>query len=96
VREIAPEVATGLLSFDLSLPDAVIGVATGGGHAALNPWDHFVTADLVAQAHDAGLEVNVWTVDDPARWDELVAFGVDGIITNVPDLLRAHLDLRPG
>ncbi len=94
VRTLEPDLATGLLSFDVSDPAAVIAAAAAGGHVALNPWDHFVTADLVAQAHDSGLEVNVWTVDDPLRWDQLVGFGVDGIITNVPDLLRAHLGGR--
>ena len=33
-----------------------------------------------------------WTVDDPDRMRALIALGVDGIITNVPDVLRAILD----
>ncbi|WP_334142665.1 glycerophosphodiester phosphodiesterase [Rhabdothermincola sp.] len=92
VRELAPELPTGLLAFDLSSPEQVVATAAAGGHQALNPWDHFVTAELVAQTHAAGLAVNVWTVDDPERLAELVAFGVDGIITNVPDRLRAILE----
>ena len=38
------------------------------------------------RCHAAGLAVNVWTVDDPDRMVELVALGVDGIVTNVPDV----------
>lgn len=41
---------------------------------------------LIAAAHRHGVEVHVWTVNDPARMRELVALGVDGIITDRTDL----------
>lgn len=41
---------------------------------------------LIEAAHHAGVEVHVWTVNDPARMKELVALGVDGIITDRADL----------
>ena len=41
---------------------------------------------LIDAAHDAGVEVHVWTVNDPARMDRLLALGVDGIITDRADL----------
>ena len=43
--------------------------------ARCNPWDPFVDAALVAAAHDAGLAVNAWTVDDPDRIAELAGLG---------------------
>jgi glycerophosphoryl diester phosphodiesterase len=95
VRAIGSGVATAQLTFEL--PDATRAIewAVAAGHAALHPWDATVTADLVARTHAAGLAVNVWTVDDPARMTELAGFGVDGIVTNVPDVAaralgRAH------
>jgi glycerophosphoryl diester phosphodiesterase len=45
----------------------------------------------VSRAHDAGLKVYVWTVDDAARARELVKVGVDGITTNAPLRLRRLL-----
>jgi glycerophosphoryl diester phosphodiesterase len=42
----------------------------------------------------AGYRVNVWTVDDLPTMRELIALGADGIITNMPDVLRAVVDQR--
>lgn len=50
--------------------------------------------DLVARAHDAGVRVIVWTVDEPATMHRLLDHGVDGIITDRPDLLRDVLIAR--
>ena len=48
----------------------------------------FADADLVAAAHDHGLRVVPYVVDDPATMRHLVDLGADGLITNRPDLLR--------
>ncbi len=42
---------------------------------------------LVPRVRRAGYQVNVWTVDDPAMMRRLIGLSVDGIITNVPDVL---------
>jgi glycerophosphoryl diester phosphodiesterase len=50
--------------------------------------------DLVARAHDAGIKVIVWTVNEPASMHRLLDCGVDGVITDRPDLLREVLISR--
>ena len=68
-----------------------VEVAAERGHVAINPWDPFVDDAFMALARDAGLAVNVWTVNDPDRMRELVDLGVDAIITDVPDVLAGVL-----
>ncbi|MEK0157055.1 glycerophosphodiester phosphodiesterase [Arthrobacter oryzae] len=49
----------------------------------------YVTADMVQRAHAEGMQVIPWTVDDKPTMRSLIAAGVDGIITDYPDRLRA-------
>jgi glycerophosphoryl diester phosphodiesterase len=47
---------------------------------------------LVPRVQRAGFTVNVWTVNDVAIMQKLLRIGVDGIITDVPDVLRRVID----
>ena len=49
----------------------------------------YTTPQMVAEAHRAGMTVIPWTIDDPATMSSLIDAGVDGIITDYPDRLRA-------
>lgn len=46
---------------------------------------------LVEAAHGLGLQVHVWTVNQPTEMSELLELGIDGIITDRPDLLKEVL-----
>jgi glycerophosphoryl diester phosphodiesterase len=92
VHDREPALATAQLTFALDDPVAMVRDVARAGHRALHPFDLTVDAALVALAHRAGLAVNVWTVDDESRMRALVAMGVDGICTNVPDVARGVVD----
>jgi glycerophosphoryl diester phosphodiesterase len=50
----------------------------------ISPHYSTVTAARVRNAHDAGIRVNAWTVNQPKDWDRLAALEIDTIITDDP------------
>ena len=58
------------------------------GGAIWSPYVRDVTPELIAESHALGLKVVVWTVNQPADMAHLIEIGVDGIISDRPDLLR--------
>jgi glycerophosphoryl diester phosphodiesterase len=60
-------------------------------------WSSFhgdLDAAQVKEAQSLGLTVLAWTVNDPARIAQVMDLGVDGIVTDRPDLLRAEMQRR--
>ena len=55
-----------------------------------------VSRSFIRHAHAHGLKVQVWTVDDAAEMERLLAWGVDGLISNRPDLAVAVRDAVVG
>jgi len=51
-----------------------------------------VTRRFVRKAHDRGLRVDVWTIDDEPAMRRLLSFGVDGIMTDRPNVLTGVLN----
>jgi glycerophosphoryl diester phosphodiesterase len=57
------------------------------GARQLAPRGDLVTPALVKDAHEAGLQVVTWTINDSDQMRRLIAAGVDGIMTDYPDRL---------
>lgn len=53
-----------------------------------------VDARFITHTHRLGMQVHVWTIDDPAVMHDLLDLGVDGIMTDRIDVLRAVLTER--
>lgn len=92
VKARAPGIRTAVLTASLAetprhAVDA-IDRAAKDGHDLAGPdlWAPDLGPDTVARAHDAGLELIVWTVNDPDDVRRLADDGVDGIISDRPDI----------
>ncbi|HEY7451467.1 MAG TPA: glycerophosphodiester phosphodiesterase [Candidatus Limnocylindria bacterium] len=98
VRELAPDIPTGLLlvpgdSFERGLKWVV-----EHGHAAVLPYDTDLgddPTDNVALATSWNARVGSYVVNDPERMQQLAAAGLWGFVTDVPDVARATLGPRP-
>jgi glycerophosphoryl diester phosphodiesterase len=95
VRELDASLATGFLTLVGMDPVDAVEVAHAHGHGAVHPDVRALVGDAaaatVARAHELGMTVNVWTVNDEGEMRRLAAAGVDAVITDVPDVARRVL-----
>ena len=92
-RSLAPQIRTAWLCSQV--PVDVVDVLVRKGHSALHPWVEELTQPTLVACHAAGLQVNTWTCNDPARIKELVAWGIDGICTDTPDVALTLVGVEP-
>jgi glycerophosphoryl diester phosphodiesterase len=81
---LAPVIRGGLRTIGASLPGRIAAVLERARATALTLHHSVVSADAIDRAHELGVPVYVWTVDDPTLAERLVRWGADGIITNDP------------
>lgn len=84
VKELEPRAITGLISlFSLD--------TVGNGRESLvkivAPFHYFITRRMVERVHESGMLLFTWTVDSRERAERLREMGVDGIVTNRPDIV---------
>jgi glycerophosphoryl diester phosphodiesterase len=95
-RELAPDVPTGFLTITAIDPGAALVYARDHGHDYVLPNVMALLAageEFVRQAHDSGLRVGTWTVDDPQEAERLFSWGVDAVATNDPvSILRVRAE----
>jgi glycerophosphoryl diester phosphodiesterase len=94
VQRLAPDLRAGYFA------TVEVGNLTALDVYAIGVNDRLVRPKLVRAAHDKGVLLFAWTVDDPFRMAELAEYGVDGIITDDPVRAARVLDrvyaLSPG
>ena len=90
LRSLSDEVRIGLL-ISRRFPHEFVARARAIGAEAVHPEAEVASPELIQAAHDAGLAVYVFTVDDREEMGRFLELGVDGIFTNYPERLRALL-----
>lgn len=88
-KERCPELATGVLY--ACRPLDALALARAADADALMPHWSYVQALDVQRAHQADLTVHPWVTSDPAIIRRLLAFDVDSIASNHPDVVRTAL-----
>ncbi|MGH7889016.1 MAG: glycerophosphodiester phosphodiesterase [Thermodesulfobacteriota bacterium] len=84
VKGLEPRIRTGLImlfSFNTAAKGRECHVD------AVAPSHYFITRGMVESVHRSGMYLFTWTVDDPKKAKKLKEMGVDGIVTNKPDLI---------
>jgi len=105
LAEADPDLRRGLLVFQVpdddgtggAGVDAVLRVAAELDVMTVNPYGELLRAhpDLVERLHAAGVQVMVWTLNEPEHWAAAAALGVDAVITDRPDRLAGWLAAHP-
>jgi glycerophosphoryl diester phosphodiesterase len=83
-REVARLWSAARLGYRLRVPPSVVAAQVPVRHRRVRVVDR----RFVATAHRIGLQVHVWTVDDPPTMNHLLDLGVDGIMTDRIEVLR--------
>lgn len=87
IRRVDPRIPLGLAA-EHARPDPVKLGRSLGVHMLALGWT-LCTAARIRAAHEAGLEVSAWTVNDRERGRELASRGLDSLITDLPSALAA-------
>lgn len=84
VHELDPEMTTAWLVADADGLEANLQ-ELGFLPTIYSPYYKLVTANVVREAHERGLQIIPWTVNEVAQMRALINMGVDGIITDYPN-----------
>lgn len=92
LRRLDASVMMGLL-VEEAKPD-LVQMAVDAGARQICPRSDIVTRALVEQAHRSDLQVVTWTVNEAEKMRAAIDAGVNGIMTDLPDRLRAVIEDR--
>lgn len=84
-----PDIRTSLLIEDFDKREISVQVAALGFTPSIySPAHELVTAELVAYCHTHGMKIIPWTINDKKTFEVQKQLGVDGIITDYPNVIR--------
>ena len=93
-KALVPDVGTGFLTTGLVDPRDALAHVIEAGHEMLLPGSFALAAagaGFVIEAHDAGVRIGTWTVDDEPTLTAFLGWGVDAVASNDPGMALAVL-----
>ncbi len=75
-------------AYQIAVEGSVPRMVQAAGGAIWSPYYGDVTRANLREAHDLGLRVIPWTVNTRAEMERLIDWGIDGMISDYPDVLR--------
>jgi glycerophosphoryl diester phosphodiesterase len=90
-RALWPLVRLGLSTMRATVPMRLERLLAPAGATVVMLNHTLVTPRAVSRAHEIGVPVLTWTVDDPTTVVRVVEAGVDGVISNDPEMVMATL-----
>lgn len=92
IKQLEPRAITQIIAYGHSSEFVPLAKSFGCSYIAMQA--HYVSPAIVEAAAQAGLQLNIWPVDDEAEMDRWAALGVPVVTTNRADRYRTWLDAR--
>ena len=89
IKEINSKIKTGVI-FKCH-PIKPEDLALNAHANSLFPEHRYTSKEMVEEVHNYDLEIYPWTIDDLDKANQLIEMGVDGIVTNKPDILKTKI-----
>ncbi|MGY5876308.1 MAG: glycerophosphodiester phosphodiesterase family protein [Candidatus Thorarchaeota archaeon] len=90
LKQISRNAATGIII--VQQPENIVDYAQDIGVSTVNPEHVLVSREMIEELHASEILVHPWTVNDEESIKRLVSIGVDGIISDYPDIVKRVLD----
>jgi glycerophosphoryl diester phosphodiesterase len=92
IQAAGPEVSPWTAGFQFKAYGSVPAMVKAAGGAVWSPYYDDLDAAKMRIARSLGIKVVVWTVNDPEAARRMLELGVDGIISDRPDLMRTLIE----
>lgn len=92
VKQIDPYIKTSYLIEDIIIDDNVVFFAKDLGVQIVSPDYSLLNEENVLLLHKNGFVVLPWTVNDISDFKRMIDYGVDGIITDYPKVMKDYID----
>lgn len=94
VRQIDPYIKTSYLIEEVNIDENLVFFAKDLDVQVISPDYSLLNKDNVLLLHKNGFDVLPWTVNDVSDVKRMIEYGVDGIITDYPKVMKDYIDLN--